>query len=137
MIETIYWKGVTVGLFIGRDHSPGKTEFLTISEEPLQCGIGVFQKDSRVEPHRHVGDPATVSEFQEFILLRKGKCLAEVFDPEGKSLRKIEMQAGDALLLLRGGHAFYFQEDTEFLEVKQGPYLGREKMKQPLKDTLF
>lgn len=132
MIEKIERNGQLIAISMNGSFTPQKTRFLTPLEEPLQCGIGVFAKGSVVEPHKHVGAPATVSEFQEFIFIRKGRALAEVFDTDGESIRKIEMRAGDALLLLRGGHAFYFEEDTELLEVKQGPYLGRELMKQPL-----
>ena len=132
MIEFIQWKGTTIGIFLPRDHSPSKTEFVTPLDEPLQLGIGVFKQGARVEPHRHVGSPAQVTEFQEFISLRRGLAMAQVFDPEGGLLKEIEMRPGDALLLLRGGHAFHFLEETELLEVKQGPYLGRENMKQAL-----
>jgi hypothetical protein len=131
-IEMLTWREKLIAIFIRDSFSPIKTRFLTPLDEPLQCGIGIFKKGAVVEPHRHVGIPATVTEFQEFIYLKRGFAIAEVYDPEGKLLSKIEMRSGDALLLLRGGHAFYFQEDSEILEVKQGPYLGREMMKQPL-----
>jgi hypothetical protein len=131
-LEMLRWRDQLIGIFIQNSFAPGKTRFLTPLEEPLQCGIGVFKKGSVVEPHRHVGAPATVTEFQEFIYLKRGRAVAQVFDPEGKLLKDLEMKPGDALLLLRGGHAFRFVEDSEILEVKQGPYLGREMMKQPL-----
>ena len=131
-IELLHAGGHLIGIFIRDSYSPGKTRFLTPLEEPLQCGIGVFKKGAVVEPHRHVGAPATITEFQEFIFLKRGKAMAEVYDLQGKLLRQIEMNPGDSLLLLRGGHAFRFLEDSEILEVKQGPYLGREAMKQPI-----
>jgi hypothetical protein len=132
MPEMIEWKGETIGIFIQGKFSPEKTRFITTPKEPLQCGIGVFKKGSAVEPHRHVGDPAVISEFQEFIMIRRGQAVAKVYSPEGEMIRQITMQVGDSLLLLRGGHSFNFEEDTELLEVKQGPYLGREKMKSLL-----
>ena len=131
-METLFAHNDLIAVFIPATFHPEKTAFLTPLTEPLQCGIGVFGEGKVVEPHRHVGDPATVSEFQEFILIRKGKALADVFDVEGRMIKTYEMNEGDALLLLRGGHAFKFLEPTELLEVKQGPYLGREKMKQLL-----
>lgn len=132
MPEMIEWKGEIIGIFIRGNFSPEKTHFITTAKEPLQCGIGVFKKGSKVEPHRHVGDPAVVSEFQEFISIRKGKALAKVFSPEGQMIQELTMNVGDSLLLLRGGHSFDFDEDTELMEIKQGPYLGREKMKSLL-----
>ena len=132
MAEMITWRGNVIGLFLSHAHSPEKTRFLTADAEPLQCGIGIFKQGSRVEPHCHVSEPVLISEFPEFIMIRRGKAKASVYDPEGVLLRTLEMVPGDSLLLLRGGHAFEFLEDTELLEIKQGPYLGRDKMKHPL-----
>lgn len=132
MVEYIHSHDTLVAIFVPGSASPEKTRFITEKEEPLQWGIGVFKKGSMVEPHCHASSPATIKEFQEFILIRKGKAQAEVYAPSGALLRTITMEQGDALLLLRGGHAFYFDEDTELLEVKQGPYLGREEMKHAL-----
>lgn len=129
MAEFIRWKEKTLGILLRGYEAPEKTQFLTANEEPLQCGIGVFKKGAAVEPHQHISHPATIEEFQEFILIQRGKAMAQVLSPEGDVVCKIEMRPGDALLLLRGGHAFDFLEDTQLLEVKQGPYLGREKMK--------
>ena len=35
-----------------------------------------------------------------------------------------EITAGDVVLLIGGGHGFRMLENTLFLELKQGPYLG-------------
>ena len=32
--------------------------------------------------------------------------------------------SGDVILLSKGGHGFLMLEDTEMIEVKQGPYAG-------------
>lgn len=131
-MEPVFANNQLIAIFIPAQYHPEKTDFMTPLSEPLQCGIGVFSKDKKVDAHRHVGDPATISEFQEFIQIRKGKALAGVYDLDGRAIKTYEMNVGDCLLLLRGGHCFSFLEETELLEIKQGPYLGREKMKQLL-----
>ena len=35
-----------------------------------------------------------------------------------------ELQAGDIVIAVSGGHGFRIQEDTVLLEIKQGPYPG-------------
>jgi len=132
MIQLIRSDKNLCAIFVPGTYSPEETKFITPDDEPLQWGIGVFKKGSVVEPHRHVGAQSPVREFQEFICIRRGLAIAEIFDEEGEKIQEIRMCAGDALLLLRGGHAFQFEEDTELLEVKQGPYQGRENMKVPL-----
>jgi mannose-6-phosphate isomerase-like protein (cupin superfamily) len=40
------------------------------------------------------------------------------------------LNAGDLILLIRGGHGFKVLEDLEMFEVKQGPYAGdQDKIK--------
>ena len=39
----------------------------------------------------------------------------------------LEVQEGDFVLLLGGGHGIKFREDTILLEVKQGPYKGESE----------
>jgi hypothetical protein len=34
------------------------------------------------------------------------------------------LEAGDVILLASGGHGFEMIEDSEIIEVKQGPYAG-------------
>ena len=34
------------------------------------------------------------------------------------------LQGGDVILLAEGGHGFEMLEDSEMVEVKQGPYAG-------------
>ena len=36
------------------------------------------------------------------------------------------MKKGDFILLAFGGHGFYFIEESEIIEVKQGPYSGEK-----------
>ena len=132
MIDFVYSSGSLIAIFIERNFSPRKTEFFTPVEEPMQLGVGVYSKGSFVGPHTHSGLPTQVTEYQEFVFLRKGSAITEVFGKEGEFLKRYQMNEGDLLLLFRGGHSFHFLEETELLEVKQGPYGGRELMKQML-----
>jgi hypothetical protein len=38
-----------------------------------------------------------------------------------------ELRCGDIMLMVGGGHGFRMLEDTVFLEVKQGPYIGLDE----------
>ena len=47
------------------------------------------------------------------------------FYKEDKSFdQKINLSAGDIILLKKGSHGFEIQKDCEFIEIKQGPYLN-------------
>ena len=50
-------------------------------------------------------------------------------DFNGNSISEI-LNEGDFIILINGGHGFKMLEETEIIEVKQGPYsLARDKIK--------
>ena len=48
----------------------------------------------------------------------------DYFDDQKNYLESRLLNAGDVVLLASGGHGFYMCEDSEIIEVKQGPYAG-------------
>lgn len=48
----------------------------------------------------------------------------------GKKIRAVELLTGDTIFLVDGGHGFEMLEDTKIIEVKQGPYLGKDEDKR-------
>jgi hypothetical protein len=38
-----------------------------------------------------------------------------------------ELNVGDVMLVVGGGHGFCMLEDTVFLEIEQGPYTGEDE----------
>ena len=80
-----------------------------------------------LSPHIHNHVPRTTGHTQEFIFVRKGRLLTRIFDKEQKPVTEIEMEAGDMLVLLSGGHGYdILEDDTQVIEVKNGPYPGAE-----------
>jgi hypothetical protein len=60
----------------------------------------------------------------EVLILRKGRCIMDVYNNEKVLVASRELQEGDIMLMVDGGHGFRMLDDTVFLEVKQGPYTG-------------
>jgi hypothetical protein len=60
----------------------------------------------------------------EVLLVRQGRCEADVYNDERELVATRELREGDILLMISGGHGFRMLEHTVFLEVKQGPYTG-------------
>jgi hypothetical protein len=44
------------------------------------------------------------------------------YHPDNTFFTSRELKTGDVILLASGGHGFEFLEETEIIEVKQGPY---------------
>jgi uncharacterized protein YjlB len=63
----------------------------------------------------------------EVLVVRRGKCEVDFFDDDRQLVATRELEAGDVMLMVGGGHGFRMLEDTVFLELKQGPYLGLDE----------
>ena len=48
----------------------------------------------------------------------------DFYDDEKNYLESRILESGDVILLAFGGHGFEMIEDSEIIEVKQGPYVG-------------
>jgi len=48
----------------------------------------------------------------------------DFYDNEKNYLESRILVSGDVILLAFGGHGFEMMEDSEIIEVKQGPYAG-------------
>ncbi len=56
----------------------------------------------------------------------------DYYDESGTFLVTERIRPGEALLHIKGGHGFHFPEASRVIEIKQGPYLGKEKDKIPV-----
>jgi len=77
-----------------------------------------------VDPHVHNPVVRTIVGTQEVLVMRRGKILISLYSEEFALNAEITLQAGDVILLAAGGHRIEVLEESEILEVKQGPYGG-------------
>ena len=70
--------------------------------------------------------PRNVKYTQETLFIKKGRVKINFYDESKKYFDTRELKAGDVILLVSGGHDFTMLEDTEMIEVKQGPYAGND-----------
>lgn len=115
-------------LFCGRIETDA-VRFLTQNEDELQVGVMERPTGYEVKPHRHPLIPKQVQGISEFLYIEKGRVQVQVYDDDWRVIGDQEMQAGDFLLFLRGGHGLRVLEPVRMIEVKQGPYLGDAKNK--------
>lgn len=116
-------------IFSPDDFRPG-ARFFSESEWPLQVGLMTFPLGHSIAAHAHLlqSNPRP-QPTQEFLLVASGKIEADFFTEGGQFLQTEILNKGCILFQIRGGHAFRFLEPTQLIEVKSGPYLGREKDK--------
>lgn len=137
-VENIVHKGRLLAIIIhphALDELPAsgkKMSFHTPEYFPFQMGIHVRPKGDVVEPHFHNPFPQLNNlAVQEFFYVKSGKVKIDLHDESEKDAKVSEFiaDAGDAVLL-NTGHGMTFLEKTELIEVKQGPYRGRDEEKR-------
>lgn len=126
MIENILWNNETLAYIITADTSIDKTIFITKPEFTQQVGFVVYPAGGKIVPHVHLPIERHIIGTSEVLILKKGKCLVDFYNNQREAIETRELNTGDVLVLVAGGHGFRMLEDTIFIEIKQGPYAGQE-----------
>ena len=99
-------------------------EFFTPAEFSQQLGYMKHGEGYRIQPHTHNLQVREVRYTQETLFVRRGRVRVDFYRGDRTFLESRELKAGDVVLLASGGHGFEFLEESEMIEVKQGPHTG-------------
>jgi mannose-6-phosphate isomerase-like protein (cupin superfamily) len=137
MIEKITNKNQLLSIIIRKDYQTQGIEFFTNDDDSQQLGYMNRPKDYIIPPHRHNLVKRAVHLTQEVLFIKSGKVRVDFFDNEQHYIKSTILNPGDVILLSDGGHGFKMLEQSEIIEVKQGPYCGEEdKVRfEPLNDN--
>lgn len=106
-----------------RFSEPG-VHFFTPGELSQQLAYMHHPAGKKIEPHVHNPVEREVKATQETLFIKRGKLRVDFFNSQRVYLQSTVLEAGDAILLIGGGHGFEVLEELEMYEVKQGPYAG-------------
>jgi len=98
--------------------------FFTESTYSQQLGYMNRQAGYVIPPHVHNPVTREVQYTKEVLFIRKGKVRVDFYDEKQNYLESAILNQGDIILLAFGGHGFQVLEESEIIEVKQGPYAG-------------
>lgn len=132
-VEQIIHNGKVFALILKTDSFIENVEFFTPKDYPFQMGAQIREMGEEIKPHIHKPIQRVINNTQEMIHIDYGKVKAKIYNEKGKEIKDIILNSGDTILLVKGGHSFKFLEKTKIIEVKQGPYIGREEDKYILK----
>jgi mannose-6-phosphate isomerase-like protein (cupin superfamily) len=77
-----------------------------------------------ISPHVHNLIPREVQLTKEVLFIKSGKIRIDFYDDHQNYKESYILYQGDVVLLAFGGHGLEMLEDSEIIEVKQGPYTG-------------
>jgi hypothetical protein len=125
-VEIITAKGQTLCYVIRKNVQPGKTTFITPPDGKQQVGFIVYPKGGVIARHTHKPLERRIFGMAEVVVVRSGHCQIELYDDDLMLVTTRDLFTGDVVLMVGGGHGFQIIEDTVLLEIKQGPYLGKD-----------
>ena len=123
-MRTIYHGDKMIALVIPANFEKDGLEFFTPNHFSQQLAYMKHPKGKEIEPHVHNLVLREVHFTQEVLIIKSGKVRVDLYTNEKDYLESIVLQGGDVILLASGGHGFEMIEQTEMIEVKQGPYAG-------------
>ena len=126
MIETIKHNDTVLSVIIRANYKSDGIEFFTPQDYSQQLGYMNRKKGYAIPPHRHNLVERKVMLTQEVLYIKSGKVRVDFYDDDQVYIESRVVERGDVILLATGGHGFEMLEDSEMIEVKQGPYCGEE-----------
>lgn len=124
MVSEIKHQDKLLAIIIGSSYQEDGISFFTPSDFSQQLGYMKRPKDYVIEPHVHNPVKREVVWTQEVLFVKSGKVRVDFYDDHKNYLESRVIIQGDVILLAAGGHGFQMLEESELIEVKQGPYSG-------------
>ncbi len=131
-IETIEYNNERLAYIIRKEIEIEEKEFFGSPDDFLQIGYMNLKKGEILKPHIHKPQNKIITENQEVLYIISGRMKVNFYNKIPQKINEAILSDGDLIALLSGGHGFEFLEDTKMIEVKQGPYTGRDNDKEIL-----
>ena len=135
MIKQITSEGKLIAIIIPHDFHKDGVEFFTPKVFSQQLGYMKHPAGYEIGPHIHKLVVREIQYTQEALLVKSGKIRVDLYSDDKKFIGSEELVAGDVVLLASGGHGFVFLEESELIEIKQGPYISLEVDKEHFEKT--
>jgi hypothetical protein len=121
--------GRIIAIVVKRDFEKG-VNFVSKPDFPLQLGISSYKKGEKIKAHFHMEKEIKIDKLQEVVHIESGRAVVDLYDLNGRKFKSVDLSADDTIFFVDGGHGFEMLEDTKIIEVKQGPYFGKDKDKR-------
>lgn len=104
--------------------------FYTNDDQPIQVATWRYEKGKDLLAHIHKKARRSNAHVQELLFVKSGKLRADLYNENHEKVKSVILKEGDILINFKGGHGYtVLQDNTQVLEVKNGPYIGIEKDK--------
>ena len=125
-IIKIYLENRLLGIIIKSEYKSDGINFLTDHSSPFQIACMHHKPRHEIKPHLHNLIERKICKTQEVLFIKKGKIRVDFFRDDQTIFKNYTLTDGDIIFLASGSHGFEIIEETEMIEVKQGPYVGEK-----------
>lgn len=132
MVNYIKYKDEIIAIILRSDFSKKGASFFTTQEDPFQLGVLSYERGKNILAHKHIEIKRDIKSVSEVLVVLCGKVKVTFYNDDNKSIGFKILKAGDAILMKKLGHGLKLLEDSKIIEIKQGPYLGKENDKEYL-----
>ena len=122
MIEQIVKGNRLLSIIIRATYKSEGIKFFTPDDFSQQLAYMNRSKNYVIPPHVHNEVRKNVHLTQEVLIIKSGKVRVDYYDENKNYFESVILNEGDIVLLAYGGHGFEMLEDSEIIEVKQGPF---------------
>lgn len=123
-LEKVIYNDMLLAIIIRSTYHSEGIEFFTPDNFSQQLAYMKRPSGYKISPHVHNSVKREVFFTQEVLFIKKGKVKVNFYNDEQKYIESKIISTGDVILLSSGGHGFEMMEESEIIEVKQGPYAG-------------
>lgn len=124
MFENITSNGLLLAVLLPVSYRAEGIQFFTPDDFSQQLGYMNRERGYVVPPHVHNPAAREVHFTKEVLIIKSGKVRVDFYDENQIYVTSRILNKGDVILLAYGGHGFVMLENSEIIEVKQGPYLN-------------
>ena len=124
MLEQILHNNKILAIIISANYEKEGIAFFTPDDFSQQLGYMNRPVNYIIPPHVHNVVERKVELTQEVLYVKRGKVRVDFYADDRSYLESRIISTGDVILLAHGGHGFKMLEQSEMIEIKQGPFCG-------------
>jgi mannose-6-phosphate isomerase-like protein (cupin superfamily) len=123
-VERIVQNNQELAIILRANFQKSGIYFFTPDDFSQQLGYMKRPSGYIIPPHVHNPVQREVHYTKEVLFIKSGKVRVDFYSEKKDYLESKILNSGDVILLAYGGHGFEMLENSEIIEVKQGPYAG-------------
>lgn len=126
-IETVLIDGRIAAVIVRSSFHPEGIQFVTPADFSQQLGFMRRPARYKIQPHIHEHIERETTMTQEVLYVRSGRVRVDFYREDEMFAESREISTGDVIRLSSAGHGFEMLEESELIEVKQGPYIDDKR----------